>query len=378
MKKRLLAIALCLCTAFSVSACGDDEVVEKEKKVEGKITLGEYKGLEVDASLATASEEEVDEYLQSVLESYSTTEELSEGVLEKDGKAKVSYTSTVDGEEYKNSEGATISLTEDGFSVDGFVDGLIGHSVGETVELDLTLPKDFSDKEVAGKGIHFSAKIEAKLNTVVPEFTDEFVSSNFDYLDLKTKDDLIEYLNNDIIISKAYSEIWQEILDNATVESYGTDELQDMVDKYTEYQEYVIYMQTGYELVDYLELIGKTADEFKNDMTEAAKSYLKQEMLIDAIAEKEGIEITDEFYQEKMYEFARLYGYDSVEEYEKAYEGSKTKEDFELDIRAFEVQELVCKSVKYVENLGLRSEKETSSEGETTEGASEETTSGEE
>lgn len=378
MKKRLLAIALCLCTAFSVSACGDDEVVEKEKKVEGKITLGEYKGLEVDASLATASEEEVNEYLQSVLESYSTTEELSEGVLEKDGKAKVSYTSTVDGEEYKNSEGATISLTEDGFSVDGFVDGLIGHSVGETVELDLTLSKDFSDEEVAGKGIHFSAKIEAKLNTVVPEFTDEFVSSNFDYLDLKTKDDLIEYLNNDIIISKAYSEIWQEILDNATVESYGTDELQDMVDKYTEYQEYVIYMQTGYELVDYLELIGKTADEFKNDMTEAAKSYLKQEMLIDAIAEKEGIEITDEFYQEKMYEFARLYGYDSVEEYEKAYEGSKTKEDFELDIRAFEVQELVCKSVKYVENLGLRSEKETSSEGETTEGASEETTSGEE
>lgn len=378
MKKRLLAIALCLCTAFSVSACGDDEVVEKEKKVEGKITLGEYKGLEVDASLATASEKEVDEYLQSVLESYSTTEELSEGVLEKDGKAKVSYTSTVDGEEYKNSEGTTISLTEDGFSVDGFVDGLIGHSVGETVELDLTLSKDFSDEEVAGKGIHFSAKIEAKLNTVVPEFTDEFVSSNFDYLDLKTKDDLIEYLNNDIIISKAYSEIWQEILDNATVESYGTDELQDMVDKYTEYQEYVIYMQTGYELVDYLELIGKTADDFKNDMTEAAKSYLKQEMLIDAIAEKEGIEITDEFYQEKMYEFARLYGYDSVEEYEKAYEGSKTKEDFELDIRAFEVQELVCKSVKYVENLGLRSEKETSSEGETTEGASEETTSGEE
>lgn len=385
MKKRLLAVALCVCTAFSAAACGNkdanEETTGKENKTEGKITLGEYKGIKVDASLATVSDEEVQEYLQSVLNNCSETEELTEGVLEKDGKAKISYTSTVDGEEYKNAEGANLNLTETGFDVEGFVDGLIGHSVGETVELDLTLAEDFSDTEVAGKNIHFTVTIEAKINTVVPEFTDDFVKGKFDYLGLATQQDLLDYLRNEILINQIYSEIWQEVLDNATVESYDSDDLEAMAEECAEYQEYMIYAYTGYDLSTYLSAIGQSEDEFMEEMRETAKNYLKQEMLIKAIAEEEGIEMTDELYQEKMLEYAKSYGCDTVAEFEETNADRMTKEDFEYEILAYEVIEMVCESVEYVENLGLRNEQETSSEnntGDTTENTSEETTAGEE
>lgn len=382
MKKRLLAIALCLCTAFSAVACGNkdgkEETTGKENKTEGKITLGEYKGIKVDASLATVSDEEVQKYLQSVLNNCAETEELTEGVLEKDGTAKISYTSTVDGAEYKNAEGASINLTETGFDVEGFVDGLIGHSVGETVELDLALAEDFSDTEVAGKNIHFSVTIEAKINTVVPEFTDDFVKGKFDYLGLATQQDLLDYLRNEIFVNQIYSEIWQEVLDNATVESYDSDELEAMAKECAEYQEYMIYAYTGYDLATYLGAIGQSEEQFMDEMREAAKNYLKQEMLVKAIAKEEGIEITDELYQQKMLEYAKSYGYDTVAEFEEANAEKMTREDFEYEILAYEVIDNVCKSVEFVENLGLRSEKETSSEGETTEGVSEDTTAGEE
>ena len=79
-----------------------------------------------------------------------------------------------------------------------------------------------------------------------------------------------------------------------------------------------------------------------------------------------------------MLEYAKSYGYDTVAEFEEANAEKMTREDFEYEILAYEVIDNVCKSVEFVENLGLRSEKETSSEGETTEGVSEDTTAGEE
>ena len=77
MKKKLLAIALCMCTVFSVAGCSDKDSKKKEEKQETKYELGQYKGIEVDSSLKTVESEMVEEYLQSELQRYATDEELS-------------------------------------------------------------------------------------------------------------------------------------------------------------------------------------------------------------------------------------------------------------------------------------------------------------
>ena len=377
MKKRLLALALCLCTIFSVAACGDEET--KGEKTEGKLTLGEYKGIKVDASLKEVAEEDLQAYLDSVLKSKAVTEEIKEGTIAKDDTIKFDCTITVDGEEYNTVTGEEMVLeyeagkAESGFPIGDLCAGIIGKNIGEEFELALKYGDDYTDTKVAGKDATFKVKLIAKLNTVVPEFTDEFVATNFDYLSLSTKQDLLDYLEHDIVINQVYGDIWENvILANSTAESYDSDDLAAMTEEYKEYQEYYIYQMTGgYSLSDYLSAVGMSEEDFTKQMEEAAKVYLKQEMLVHAIAEKENIVITDEIYAAEMLEFAKSYGYDTVEAFEEAY-SDMTREDFEYTVLTYLVQELVCDSVEFVEGQGLYTpEEEPSSENESTSGEGE-------
>lgn len=371
MRKKLLAIALCVCTAFSIAACGGDDT---EKKTEAKITLGEYKGIKVDATLEKVDEEDIQDYLDSVLKSKSTEEEVTGVTFAKDDIAKLDYTCTIDGKEYKKATGAKISIDDKGFDVDGFTDSIIGKNTGDEYEIKITLSKDFADTTVAGKEATFKIKLQAKINVIIPEFTDEFVAKNFDYLELTTKEQLLDYLERDLRINQVYGDIWEKVvLETAKVESYDSDDLAAMTKEYAEYQEYYIYQYTQMSLDAYLKQIGKSKDDFNQEMEDAAKDYLKREMVVKAIAEKENIVITDEIYQKEMLRFAKSYGYDTVADFEKDYSSSMTKEDFEYTVLTYLVEELVCQSVEFVEGYGVRVEEPTTTQGTT----GNETTSGE-
>lgn len=395
MKKKLLALALCVCTAFSAVACSsndDNADANETEKTEGKLTLGEYKGIKVDASLKEVAEDDLQDYLDSVLEAHAVTEEITEGTVAQNDTIKFDCTITVDGSEYNTVTGEELLIeyeageAESGFPIGDLCAGIVGKNIGDEFELTLKYGDDYSDTTVAGKDAIFKVKVLAKLNTVVPEFTDEFVATNFDYLNLSTKQDLLDYLENDIVINQVYSDIWEYvILATATAESYDSEDLAAMTKEYAEYQEYYIYQLTGgYSLSDYLSAVGMTEDDFMAQMEEMAKVYLKQEMLVNAIAEAENIVVTDEVYAAEMLEFAKSYGYDTVEEFEEAYAESMTKEDFEFTVLTYLVQEFVCESVEFVEGQGLYSEaateetsseetstEETSSESETTTAATE-------
>lgn len=373
MKKKLLALALCACTVFSVAGCGNKE--GKEVKYETKYELGQYKGIEVDSSLKTVDSKLVDEYLQSELEYHATDEEVKEGTLAKEDCVKISYKSTVEDKEYKTSEGTVITLNDNGFTVDGVVDAIIGKNVGDKLSLDLKLASDFSDKDVAGKDIHFDITIEAKVVKNIPECTDEFVKEKYGYLGLTTKDELLRFLEEDIYISQIYSDIWDVIMDNLKMESYDTDKLNELTADLEEYEEYNIYMTYGIDMDTYLSYLGMDKDEYSKLVEDSAKEYMKQEILVDAIAEKENLTITDELYEAKLLEYAKAYGFDTVEEFQTNY-SDMTRDDFEFTILSELVIKNVCESVVFVDGLGLRTEEETSSEA-STEKATDEATTGE-
>lgn len=373
MKKKLLAMTLCICTAFSLVACGGDDTTENTtqntteaatvEKTEAKMTLGKYMGIEVDASLQNVSDEELDEYLQSILNLYTTYEDLKEGVIEDGDVMKISYTSTVDGEEYKSAEGYELD-TARGFEIDGFIDGIVGHSVGEKVELDLTFPEDYSDTAYAGKDIHFDVTIEAKVNAVVPEFTNEFVAENFEYMGCATTEELLVELKNDLYINNIYNEIWENVvIKDTVVDSYDSDELQEIIDGAVDSQEYYVKTNYGVDIATYLEVMGVTEAEMMESFTNSAKVYLKQKMVVNAIAEAENIVVSEELYNKTLLEFAKADGYDTIEDFKKAYEGVVTDSDYEFSVLAYLVEEYVCENVIFVEGLGLRSEEETSTEG---------------
>ncbi len=374
MKKKILAIALSVLSICSLVACSDDKKETKEERTYAEVKLGQYKGIEVDASLKEVPQEDIDAYLESVLESLSTVEEVKEGItFKKDDIVKLNYKCTVDGEEYQSKEGVNVELADDGFDIDGFVDSIIDKKPGESYQITLDVPSDYNDDKIKGKKATFDITLVARMDTIVPEFTDKLVADNFDYLKLSTMDEMLEYLKGDLLVVQIYNEIIEEVMDNAEIISYDSERLAEVVKDYAEYQEYYIYYMTGYDIDSYLSLIGQTEDDFMKSVEEASKEYLKQEMVYEAIAEAEGIEVTEELIEAKKLEYSKNYGYETVEEFWEA--AGMTEEEFALDVLVYEVQDFLCENVVFVEGLGLRNpETEASGENESTSGETETTT----
>lgn len=376
MKKKLLAMGLAVCTVLSLSACGKDKAEETTAAVdlkfgEGTVTLGEYKGLTVYSDDIDVSEDDLEEYLNYRLSLDSTTEYKKEGTIKADDKVKVSYKGTVDGKEFTGgtSEGTVVSITDKGFSVDGFTDALIGHNVGDVVSMDLTLPDDFSDSTVKGKAVHYEVTIQSLVITIVPDLTDTYVKEGYGVLGLETVSDFMEYLRNDLYINNIYSKIWSTVVENATVVDYNEDKYKEYLTTVSENQENSIYNSYGYTLTEYLSLVGQTQADWDKSISEYVKNTLKEEMIINQIAKEENIEVSDEEYNKKMFEYAKLYGYSSAEEFIKAYD-SIDEEDFKFSVTAYKVQEFVSKSAKVVQgsdpNAETTTTPETTTNSETT------------
>ena len=374
MKKKFLAVALCMCTVFSMTGCGEDTeeqttVAESEEVVfgDGEITLGEYLGLTAYEDDVKVTDTALESTVDYILNMDATTEYVEEGTVEEGMKIKVSYKGTVDGKEFAGgtSEGTVISMSDTGFSVKGFVDALIGHSVGETVEMDLTLPEDFATTDVAGKAVHYSATIKSIVVTVVPELNDEFVSTNYGPLGFTTVSEFYEYVKSTMYTNNVYSAIWDSVLDNAVVKSYNKEEYDDYYKYVSEGQEAYIYNYYGYNLDEYLSLKSMTRDEWNADMKNKTLKYLKEDMVIAAIAEAESIEVTEEDYNRIMFEFAKNYGYDTVEEFTTAYTDT-TEEEFKTAVLTYKVQEFVAKGAKVVEGSATTPAEETTENDTTT------------
>ena len=144
MKKKMLAVALCICTIFSMSSFGKEKEPEATKV---ELTLGKYKGYTVSESEAAVSDEDIEKYITSILRTYQTTENVTEGTTAEGDVINVTYHRTVNGEEYtdsqtvKNEDGSiagnteNVTLKTDSYKIEGFTDGLTGKTVGETVEI---------------------------------------------------------------------------------------------------------------------------------------------------------------------------------------------------------------------------------------------------
>lgn len=374
MKKKILAVALCVCTIFSMSSCGKEQ---KSKTTEGKLTLGEYKGYTVEESEAAVSEEDVERYITSILRSYQTTENVTEGTTAEEDVINVTYHRTVNGEEYtdsqtvKNDDGSVAGNTEnvtlkaDSYAIAGFTDGLIGKAVGETVEMDLKFPDDYNDEEVAGQDVHYSVLINHIRVTVIPEFTDDFVSEHYAFAGFTSADTFREFIKKEIYYINVNSAIWDEILEAQTVESYPTDEVQSYVDRMmAQYTNYV--SAYGYSLDAYYQALGQTEEEFKKEIEDACKEVVKEKMFIRAVAEKEGIKYNDEAAAE----YAAISGYNSVEEFSQRLEDGG--EELDYMVVSYLVQNFICENATIVPDSETTAPEAASGEAsgdETTDGA---------
>ena len=330
-------------------------VLSEKKESEAQMNLGEYKGIKVDSSLAEISEEYVLSFVETELSLHKTRNEVMGVTFAEGDVAELDLVCYIDGKEYMTETDLEIEAGGFDYEIDGISESIIGKKTGDSYEITIEFDEYAFNEELAGKKATFKITLHSKIEYTIPEFTDEFVESNYGYLDLKTKEEFLAYAENYIRIQNIYSDVWTNVVvDTTEIISYDSVKLAEMTDKYIKYFEELIYSATQIPFDEYLEMIGQTREDFNMAMKEMAMSMLKEEMIVRAIAEAEGIVLTDEIYQKRVYMLAKLYGFDSVEEFEAECAMLLNTDDIRLTVLAYLVQEFICDNVELVDGFGVR------------------------
>lgn len=342
----LLGLILCL----GLAACGGEKMQYDGLDLEDYITVGEYKGLEVEGYKIKVSEQEIQEKVEAALKDKQENKKLDKKTkLKKGDTANIDYTGKVDGKEFDGgaSQGFDLELGSGQF-IEGFEDGLIGHKVGESVEVKVHFPDDYQGEKVAGKDAVFTVKINSATRPKVPEYTVDFVKANTDF---ETKEEYEESIRQDIYKEKeeqAKTEqkntLWSEVLENTEVKKYPEEELaayQEVFDAQID----TMAQQYGMTRSQILNQMYGTDDasQVKDIIEDSTKTLIKQEMVTEYIADKEDLTYTKDEKQAKLDEVEKQ-GYD--EETVKSYTGRSLEQYAHITLLYEKVQDFILDNAK--------------------------------
>lgn len=306
MKKKLMA-ALLAGMMILAAGCGN----------KGKVTIGEYKGL----ALTSVSQEDVDAEIQTMLESLAELVEVDRAAVEGD-TVNIDYEGVKDGVAFEGgtAEAYDLKLGSNSF-IDGFEDGLIGAKKGETHDLNLIFPENYSNADLAGQAVVFHVTVNAVKETQIPELTDELIAEQVP--EYPTVAEYTEALRENMNYSAYYEQATEQLMASSEVQKYNEAEVllrkEMLISEYTSYADYYgAYYGLDTETAIMYFLGFESMEAFEEEMGKYAYEVEKNSMIIAEIAKLEGIEVSDEEYTTKATEMAEYYGYEDVAEFEEA------------------------------------------------------------
>ena len=275
-------------------AASAETKAEEELTDEASLELGEYKGLTLTAVKAGVTDEDLEAELENLKSQYPA--EVTGRAAKLGDVANIDYVGTKDGEAFSGgtAEGFDLALGSGTF-IDGFEDGVVGMNVGEERDLNLTFPENYKSADLAGQDVVFHVTLNAIKNVENTAIDDALAQRVMDDADA-TVDQLrsqvyggLENQAESIFFNEAGSELLNQAIENSTV-TCDPDAVDDMYNQLvTTYTAYA--GQYGMELEEFLSMFLQTD---RAGLKETAENLVKQEMVLNAIIEAEGIEATDE------------------------------------------------------------------------------------
>ena len=289
---------------------GKDLIYTAEITTYPEVELGEYKGLEVKKPTYEVNDEEVEKQLASMQEKNARVTTKEEGTVEDKNIAVIDFKGYIDGTPFEGGEGTDFSLEiGSGSFIDNFEEQLIGLSVGDTKEVNVTFPENYGSEELNGKPAKFDVTVKEIKVKEVPALDDEFAkdASEFETL-AELKEDIKKNLQK-AEDQKAENEFEEDII-TAVIENTKLDLPQVMVEKEIDHMMNDLENRLKYQgltLDQYMEFTGNTPEKMRDFMKENAERKVKADIIIDAIAKAENIEATEEELKEKALEVAKMY-----------------------------------------------------------------------
>lgn len=298
----------------------EDSVFEENKDMEltikvtlkPEVKLGDYKELHVEKEAVEVTDEAVEEQVQGLRSRHAKMVEAEEGaVIEKGDFAIIDFAGTVDGEPFSGGEGKGYPLEVGSNSfIPGFEDQLVGLKKGDSTDVDVTFPEEYFVKELAGKQAIFKVNVQDVKRKELPELTDEYVAANSD---CKTVEELrASYKermqkaaenNAQIAYEKALIDLAVDNAEFEVPEIMIEDRVTQMIDE----------MRMSLEarkltLEQYMQYSGIDMKQLRERQHDAAVENVKTDLVLDAIAKAENIQVSMEDVDSELSAIASQHG----------------------------------------------------------------------
>ena len=273
-----------------------------------EVTLGEYKGLEVEKVEATVSDEQVQAELDRMAQNVASTETVDRAA-EMGDTANIDFEGFLDGTPFDGGKGENHDLKlGSGSFVPGFEEQVVGMVAGEEKDIDITFPEDYHEG-LAGKAVVFHVKCNKVTTTNVPALDDEFAKdvSEFETLEELKSDIRAKALENaEKQLNNAFEQAAVEkAAENVTVDMPAgliEAELDNQMERFA----YQLQM-SGYSMEAYAKMMGGDVNTMRNAFRPAAEKQAKINVMLEKVAEVEGLEVTDEDVEAEMTAMAEQY-----------------------------------------------------------------------
>lgn len=312
--------------------------VKPEVEIEG------YTGIALSKETVKVTEKEVEEELENVRSRQGREIEVTDRPAKNGDTANIDYEGFADGVAFEGgkAEKQDLKLGSNTF-IPGFEDQVIGHSVGDEFEIQVTFPTEYHAPELAGKDATFKIKLNGLKYTELPEVDDEFAKdvSEFDTLaeykaDLKAKIQKRKEAEADRVFEGKLADALVEKLEVALPEAMVNAEAENMLRDYD-----MNLRQNGLDLKTYLKYTGKELNDLREDFKPRAEKQLKLRLALEKIAQKENLSVTEEEIEKEIADLAAAYNMSADDV--KAY---VAKEDLENDLLSRKAMDLVKSTAK--------------------------------
>lgn len=289
---------------------GKPFIFTAEVALKPEVTLGKYKGVEVEKADTNVTDEEIDAAIDQERENNARTISVEDRAVQDGDMTVLDFEGFVDGEAFEGGSGENFSLTiGSGTFIPGFEEQLIGAEIDKEVEVNVTFPEDYQAEDLAGKAAVFKCTIKEIKAKELPELDDEFASevSEFETLaeyreDVKKnltqkKEESAKTAKEEAVVEAIIADAQMEI-----PEAMLATQQRQMADDFAQR----IQMQ-GISIDQYFQFTGLTRAAFLEQLKPQAEERIKSRLVLEAVAKAENIEASEEEYKAEIQKMAEAY-----------------------------------------------------------------------
>lgn len=328
---------------------GKDFIFTATVAVKPEITLGEYKGVEIEKVEAVVTEEDVMAEIQKTQKENSRMNPVSDRPAKLEDEVTINFEGFIDGVAFEGGKGENYGLVLGSHSfIDTFEDQLVGANVGDKLDVNVTFPEDYQAEDLAGKPAVFKVEVLGIKEVELPELDDEFASevSSFDTFEEYKEDTrkVLEVKKKEEAEKQKESKVIEKLIETSTIEipepmiTYNQEKMLEDFEQKLSYQ--------GLKLDQYLQFTQQTREDMLESVKPEAIKRIQSSLVVEAVAKAEKIEAAEDEVNEELTRIASMYQLD-VDKF-KELAGDKEIEAIKMDVcmkKAVKLLVAECKEV---------------------------------